>query len=218
MMNPMEEDPVVYVAVPMKDETAVPSAPAIFVPSTAVRRRPNNRAVRVFFKAVVLLFVGFVVTTLCFMVAPPLRMHHSKPCFGLRGAHHRFHGMNPHHGMEQSHHDMHHNPEVHGRQGHPGDHIMIHDMMHHGMNQHKHSSGDVKRHWKNSHDSSSSQDGWYAGNTSHDGWHVSMYEDTADDRVDTVDVPEQDVDQNMHLEAVERVEFVKEDGMVPGLP
>lgn len=140
-----------------------------------------------------------------------MRMHHSKPCFGLRGAHH------PHHGMEHSHHNM-HRDHNRGSQGHPGDHIMMHDMMHHGMNRHKHSGDDVKRHWKNSRDSSSSQDGWYAGNQSHDGWHVSMYEDTYDDSVDTVDVREQGVDQNMHLEAVERVEFVKQDGMVPGLP
>lgn len=135
------------------------------------------------------------------------------------------HGMMGSQGQKMGHsgdHGMMH--EMMGSQGHgmgnhkhPGDHVMMHDMMMNPKNE-------GTRRWKNQESSSSSQDsidGWYAGNESHDGWHASLIDEGREESsIDSssVDSSEEHAINNMHLEAVERVEIEKKDGMIPGLP
>lgn len=138
-----------------------------------------------------------------------------------------------HPGMGHHKHDLKHHE-------HPGKHLIMHDMMHiehtHGVEHHDighdvaslntnqhHETG---KRWKNVHEknvhesSSSSEDGWYADNASHDGWHVSMVDgvnsSSSYDNSSADDI-EASFDENP-LEMVERVEMEKEDGVIPGLP
>jgi hypothetical protein len=196
---------------------AVPmkDGPAIFVPSTSRQRYSSPATSRPFVKAA----LGFAVTTLLWALVP-MPCHHSM----LRGAPPKHHGM--------------------GHHGHPGNYVMMHDMMHphheHGMGHHQH-SGDYamihgtmmhpheegNRRWKDMEISSNrdGMDGWYAGNKSHDGWHASLMNsesydssDSADDNGTSDNAKRNDNVVKTQIKEVERVEMEKEDGMIPGLP
>lgn len=139
---------------------------------------------------------------------------------GMHPSHPGMHDLMHSHKNGMGHHE-HHNDSMNGmmmrshehgmgHHKHPGDHVLMHDMMMHPNN-------DGKR-WKVDHSSTANQDGmdgWYAGNKSHDGWHASFVDEASEDGNDNIE--EQTVGA-LSLEAVERVEIEKEDGMVPGLP
>jgi hypothetical protein len=136
--------------------------------------------------------------------------------------HDMMHPRNDHHGINHVHNMMHQNhPDKFGKSVHK---------MHGIVNPHE------KRRWKTSYKSSSSSqdelDGWYAGNKSHDGWHASIVNESEDniDSKDSMDSSADTVNEEakynaivetldeLPLEAVERLEMEKEDGMIPGLP
>ena len=147
------------------------------------------------------------------------------------------HGHADHHHNDDFHHSRDMNPkhDMH-HHDHPGKHVMILDHMMHPHNQ------ESERRWKdsfysNTNSASSSHDGldgWYAGNQSHDGWHASPYVMDETEDGDSLDESSEDGEkadnsdsdhENLSNEflsvdsmAVERMEVVKEDGMIPGLP
>lgn len=225
-----EESDVVYVAVPMDADRAVaPSAPAIFVPSTSRQRNTSLAASRPFVKAALVLFLGFAVTTLLWALMP-MPCHQSM----LRGAPSKRHGMGHddqpgnHVMMHDKMHPNHEHGMGHHHHHHSGDHVMVHGMMH--------PRNEGNRRWKEDMGSSTSShdgmDGWYAGNKSHDGWHDSLMNSKSYDNSDSAD--SNDTSDNAsgndnsgntdektymnNIEAIERIEMEKEDGMIPGLP